>query len=71
MSLQIASTNSTSPGIFTEEDLYLKDTLAAYRTAADAAARIQAAFKEQSLRVQANAVKLSNPEDEARNKLQQ
>ncbi|XP_063937393.1 calmodulin-binding transcription activator 5-like [Daucus carota subsp. sativus] len=71
LSAGIASTNSTSPGIFTEEDLYLKDTLAAYRTAADAAARIQAAFKEQSLRVQANAVKLSNPEDEARNKLQQ
>ncbi|XP_063937521.1 calmodulin-binding transcription activator 5-like isoform X1 [Daucus carota subsp. sativus] len=66
-SLQITTTNPTSPGIFTEEDLYLKDTLAAYRTAADAAARIQAAFREQSLRVQANAVKFSNPEDEARN----
>ncbi|KAL1807423.1 hypothetical protein ACET3Z_024413 [Daucus carota] len=49
-SLQITTTNPTSPGIFTEEDLYLKDTLAAYRKAADAA-RIQAAFREQSLRV--------------------
>ncbi|XP_074321956.1 calmodulin-binding transcription activator 6-like isoform X1 [Apium graveolens] len=66
-SLQITATNPTSPGIFTEEELHLKDTLAAYRTAADAAARIQAAFREQSLKVQANAVKFSNPEDEARN----
>lgn len=65
-SLQITTTNPTSPGIFTEEELYLKDTLAAYRTAADAAARIQAAFREQSLKVQADAAKFSNPEDEAR-----
>ncbi|KAK1350688.1 Calmodulin-binding transcription activator 5 [Heracleum sosnowskyi] len=64
--LQITTTNPTSPGIFTEEELYLKDTLAAYRTAADAAARIQAAFREQSLKVQADAAKISNPEDEAR-----
>ncbi|XP_017222907.1 calmodulin-binding transcription activator 6 [Daucus carota subsp. sativus] len=65
-SLQITTTNPTSPGIFTEEELYLKDTLAAYRTAADAAARIQAAFREQSLKVQADAAKFSSPEDEAR-----
>ncbi|KAK1390394.1 Calmodulin-binding transcription activator 5 [Heracleum sosnowskyi] len=65
-SLQITTTNPTSPGIFTEDELYLKDTLSAYRTAADAAARIQAAFREQSLKVQADAVKFSNPEDDAR-----
>lgn len=52
--------------IVSEEDLYLKDTLAAYRTAADAAARIQAAFREQSFKLQTKAVQGSNPEDEAR-----
>lgn len=52
---------------YTEEELYLKDTLAAYRTAADAAARIQAAFREHSFKVQALVVESSNPEMEARN----
>ncbi|XP_050372139.1 calmodulin-binding transcription activator 5 isoform X2 [Argentina anserina] len=49
-----------------EEDLYLKDTLTAYRTAADAAARIQAAFRENSLKLKTKAVQSSTPEDEAR-----
>ncbi|XP_051127941.1 calmodulin-binding transcription activator 5-like [Andrographis paniculata] len=53
-------------GNVTEEELVLKDTLAAIRTAADAAARIQAAFREHSLKVRTNTVKSSNPEDEAR-----
>ncbi|KAG9139438.1 hypothetical protein Leryth_021581 [Lithospermum erythrorhizon] len=55
------------PGNFTEEELRLKDTLSAYRTAADAAARIQAAFREHSLKVQTKAVESSNPEIDARN----
>ncbi|CAA0824131.1 Calmodulin-binding transcription activator 5 [Striga hermonthica] len=38
-----------------EEEMYLKDTLAAYRTAADAAARIQAAFREHSFKVRKTA----------------
>ncbi|XP_057546292.1 calmodulin-binding transcription activator 6 isoform X2 [Amaranthus tricolor] len=50
----------------TEEDLYLKDTLAAYRTAADAAARIQVAFRETTLKQRTKAVEGSNPELEAR-----
>nr|GEX47360.1 calmodulin-binding transcription activator 5 isoform X1 [Tanacetum cinerariifolium] len=49
-----------------EEEQYLKDTLAAYRTAADAAARIQAAFREQSFKLRTKEVESSNPEDEAR-----
>lgn len=49
-----------------EEEQYLKDTLAAYRTAADAAARIQAAFREQSFKLRTKEVEVSNTEDEAR-----
>lgn len=49
-----------------EEQLYLKDTLAAYRTAADAAARIQLAFREHSLKLRTIAVEFSSPEEEAR-----
>nr|XP_016500337.1 PREDICTED: calmodulin-binding transcription activator 5-like [Nicotiana tabacum] len=61
------TTEHINSGNFTEEELYLKDTLAAYRTAADAAARIQAAFREHSFKVQTKAVESSNPEIEARN----
>ncbi|KAJ8573926.1 hypothetical protein K7X08_010437 [Anisodus acutangulus] len=61
------TTEPINPANFTEEELYLKDTLAAYRTAADAAARIQAAFREHSFKVQTKAVESSNPEIEARN----
>ncbi|XP_059290371.1 calmodulin-binding transcription activator 5-like [Lycium ferocissimum] len=61
------TTEPINPGNFTEEELYLKDTLAAYRTAADAAARIQTAFREHSFKVQTKAVESSNPEIEARN----
>ncbi|PWA82279.1 IQ motif, EF-hand binding site [Artemisia annua] len=50
----------------TEEDQYLKDTLAAYRRTADAAARIQAAFREQSFKLKSKAVEFANTEDEAR-----
>lgn len=50
----------------TEEEQYLKDTLAAYRRAADAAARIQAAFREQSFKLKSKAVEFANTEDEAR-----
>ncbi|KAI7727945.1 hypothetical protein M8C21_015487 [Ambrosia artemisiifolia] len=49
-----------------EEEQYLKDTLAAYRRAADAAARIQAAFREQSFKLKSKAVEYANTEDEAR-----
>lgn len=49
-----------------EEQLYMTDTLAAYRTAAEAAARIQAAFREHSLKLRSHAVELFSPEAEAR-----
>ncbi|CAN0888611.1 Calmodulin-binding transcription activator 5 [Linum grandiflorum] len=49
-----------------EEEVYLKDTLSAYRTAADAASRIQEAFRERSMKLQAKVVESSNPEAEAR-----
>ncbi|XP_039067145.1 calmodulin-binding transcription activator 5-like isoform X1 [Hibiscus syriacus] len=49
-----------------EDELYLRETLAAYRTAADAAARINTAFREHSFKVRAKAVESSNAEDEAR-----
>lgn len=60
------TTESINPGNFTEEELNLKDSLAAYRTAADAAARIQSAFRERALKVRTNAVESSNPEMDAR-----
>ncbi|XP_021637152.2 calmodulin-binding transcription activator 5 isoform X3 [Hevea brasiliensis] len=66
-SLQTSSTDNVNAENLSEEDLYLKDTLAAYRTVADAAARIQVAFREHSLKVRTKAVQFANPEDEARN----
>ena len=66
-SLQTTTNDMVDTGSFTEEEVYLKDTLAAYRTAADAAARIQAAFREHALKVQTLAVEASNPEIEAQN----
>ncbi|KAK2990263.1 hypothetical protein RJ640_014715, partial [Escallonia rubra] len=66
-SLQTSITEAVNPGNLTEEELYLKDALAAYRTAADVAARIQSAFREQSLKLKTKAVQSLNPEDEARN----
>ncbi|XP_057958226.1 calmodulin-binding transcription activator 5 [Malania oleifera] len=65
-SLQISTTDSSNIEVFTEDEIYLKDSLAAYRTAADAAARIQAAFRAQSLKLRTEAVETSNPESEAR-----
>ncbi|XP_022760651.1 calmodulin-binding transcription activator 5 isoform X2 [Durio zibethinus] len=64
--LQTSKTEATSLINLNEDELYLKQTLAAYRTAADAAARIQTAFREHSLKVRTKAVESSNTEDEAR-----
>ncbi|KAF9674249.1 hypothetical protein SADUNF_Sadunf10G0107800 [Salix dunnii] len=66
-SLQTTATDTVNSENLSEEEVYLKDTLAAYRIAADAAARIQAAFREHSLKVRTKAVQSSSPEDEARN----
>ncbi|KAM1086543.1 hypothetical protein ACFX2B_012039 [Malus domestica] len=65
-SLEISSTYAANSENLSEEDLYLKDTLAAYRTTADAAARIQAAFRENALKKKTKAVQYSIPEAEAR-----
>ncbi|XP_073276940.1 calmodulin-binding transcription activator 5-like isoform X1 [Primulina huaijiensis] len=66
-SLQTTTNEIVNSENFSEEESYLKDTLAAYRTAADAAARIQAAFREHSFKVRTKEVQSSNPEIEARN----
>ncbi|KAJ8766433.1 hypothetical protein K2173_022492 [Erythroxylum novogranatense] len=64
--LQTVATETANAVNLSEEELCLKDTLAAYRTAADAAARIQAAFREHSLKVRTTAIEAANPEAEAR-----
>ncbi|KAJ8747627.1 hypothetical protein K2173_012895 [Erythroxylum novogranatense] len=64
--LQTGATETTNSVNLSEDELCLKDTLAAYRTAAEAAARIQTAFREHSLKVRTNAVEFVNAEDEAR-----
>ncbi|KAG6436959.1 hypothetical protein SASPL_101866 [Salvia splendens] len=66
-SLQTTTNDMVDTGSFTEEEVYLKDALTAYRTAADAAARIQAAFRDHSFKVQTQAVEALSPEIEARN----
>ncbi|XP_068659934.1 calmodulin-binding transcription activator 5-like [Aristolochia californica] len=48
-----------------DDELCVKDSLAAYRTAADAAARIQAAFREQTLKLKTKAAELEKTEVEA------
>ncbi|KAK3188822.1 hypothetical protein Dsin_028383 [Dipteronia sinensis] len=63
--LQTHSTDTMDTRNLTEEELYLKETLNAYTTAAEAAARIQAAFRERSFKIRANAVQFSSPEEEA------
>lgn len=66
-SLHSSSNDTVNAKNLSEDDLFLKDTLAAYRTAADAAARIQNAFREHSLKVRTQQVEYLNPEDEALN----
>ncbi|XP_031486379.1 calmodulin-binding transcription activator 6 isoform X2 [Nymphaea colorata] len=61
------SNSIESPGVgnLTEEDLCLKDSLAAMRTAADAASRIQEAFRQRSLKQRTKLAQETNPEAEA------
>ncbi|XP_027919301.1 calmodulin-binding transcription activator 5-like isoform X2 [Vigna unguiculata] len=65
-SLETSTTDTVNSACLTDDQQNMKDTLAAYRTAADAAARIQAAFREHNLKLRTNAVMSSNPEAEAR-----
>ncbi|KAL6862149.1 hypothetical protein ACP4OV_016798 [Aristida adscensionis] len=48
-----------------EQELCLKESLAAYRNAADAASNIQAALRERTLKLQTKAIQMANPEIEA------
>ncbi|CAJ1940888.1 unnamed protein product [Sphenostylis stenocarpa] len=65
-SLETSTTDVVNSANLTDDQQNLKDTLAAYRTAAEAAARIQAAFREHNLKLRTDAVVSSNPEAEAR-----
>lgn len=65
-SLQTSTTDPVNSANLTEDQKNLKETLAAYRTAADAASRIHAAFREHSLKLRTKAVLSSNAEAEAR-----
>ncbi|VAH45673.1 unnamed protein product [Triticum turgidum subsp. durum] len=49
----------------TEQELCLKESLAAYRNAADAASNIQAALRDRTLKLQTKAILLANPEMQA------
>ncbi|KAK1319879.1 Calmodulin-binding transcription activator 5 [Acorus calamus] len=66
---QPIGTDNTDPYMvpqnLTEDDLCLKDSLAAYRNAADAASRIQTAFRERMLKQQMKEIQLVEPEKEA------
>lgn len=64
-SLETQTYETSNANNITEEELDLKDTLTAYRTAADAAARIQVAFREQTLKQRSKIVEFLNPETEA------
>ncbi|XP_044500808.1 calmodulin-binding transcription activator 5 isoform X2 [Mangifera indica] len=63
--LPTASNNIPNTQNLTEDELHLQYTLTAYQNAAEAAVRIQAAFREHSLKVQAKSIRFSNPEEEA------
>ncbi|KAK9161719.1 hypothetical protein Syun_008060 [Stephania yunnanensis] len=65
-SLQASAVDLANHGHLSEEDQLLKDSLVAYRNAADAAARIQNAFRVNSLRKRTKAAEALNPEAEAR-----
>ncbi|KAM7280432.1 hypothetical protein ACFE04_007566 [Oxalis oulophora] len=64
--LQTDTNDTVNQGSLTEDDIYVRDTLSAYRTAADAAGRIQAAFRERSFKLRTKAVQVASPEEEAR-----
>ncbi|XP_020226044.1 calmodulin-binding transcription activator 5 isoform X1 [Cajanus cajan] len=65
-SLETSTDDPVNSANLTEDQQNLKDTLTAYRTTAEAAARIHAAFREHSLKLRTKVVMSSNPESEAR-----
>lgn len=66
-SLQTTTTTVEQSENLNEEEQLMRDSLAAYRSAADAAARIQTALREHSLKVRTQVVQLENAETEALN----
>ncbi|KAL5983577.1 hypothetical protein ACLOJK_017665 [Asimina triloba] len=62
--LPVYSTGSEKLDSLNEEQLCMKETLAAYRNAAEAANRIQNALRENSLKLQKKAVQLAKLESE-------
>ncbi|XP_059443882.1 calmodulin-binding transcription activator 5-like isoform X2 [Corylus avellana] len=65
-SLETSSYDTANSENLSEDQLCLKDTLAACRTVAEAAARIQAAFREHIQKLRAKEVRFSIPEAEPR-----
>jgi hypothetical protein len=65
-SLDTSATDTVNTENLSDDQPYLKDTLAAYRTTAEAASLIQAAFRERSLKRRTEEVQFSIPEAEAR-----
>ncbi|CAL9162258.1 unnamed protein product [Musa hybrid cultivar] len=61
----LADSENVYPHKFSEQELCLKESLAAYRNAADAADHIQSAIRERALKLQTKAVQLVKPEMEA------
>uniref|UniRef100_A0ACD5V1C6 Uncharacterized protein n=1 Tax=Avena sativa TaxID=4498 RepID=A0ACD5V1C6_AVESA len=62
---KLTKVNSEKFENLTEQELCLKESLAAYRNAADAASNIQAALRDRTLKLQTKAIQLANPEIQA------
>lgn len=65
-SLDTSSTDNLNTDNLSEDQLYLIDMSAAYQTTAEPAARIQAAFREHSLKLRTQEIQFSISEAEAR-----
>ncbi|KFK39035.1 hypothetical protein AALP_AA3G192200 [Arabis alpina] len=66
-SLEGCKAEKSNRGALPEDEQNLKDALAAYRTAAEAAARIQGAFREKALKAaQSSVIQFANKEEETK-----
>ncbi|VVA97929.1 unnamed protein product [Arabis nemorensis] len=65
--LEACKAEMSNRGVLPEDDQTLRDALAAYRTAAEAAARIQGAFREKALKAaRSSVIQFANEEEEAK-----
>ncbi|AEE75886.1 Calmodulin-binding transcription activator 6 [Arabidopsis thaliana] len=65
--LEACKAEMLNQGTLPEDEQSLKDALAAYRTAAEAAARIQGAFREKALKAaRSSVIQFANKEEEAK-----